>query len=141
MSDFASRLVKVYRLAANGRPDAEAFLFAWHGWIHEIDDFVDEEGRRKEEVVDLCVHGSVLCSSEFWVRHCSVLAPVLGVIAEKWRSSLKAPGPLVDVLRLAGNDMVLLVAYITGGPALVRAVSERLWPLVAESQIDESIPG
>lgn len=141
MNDFATRLVTVYRLAANGRPEAEAFLLAWHGWIHEIDDYVDEENRQKDEVVDLCVHGAVVCSSDFWIRHASVLAPVLCVIAQKWRDSLRQSGPLVDVLRLAGNDMVLLVAYITGGPALVRAVSERLWPLVKESQLNEPVTG
>jgi hypothetical protein len=52
------------------------------------------------------------------------------------RSSPRSTGTLGEVLRVAGNDVVLAVAYLRGGTQLVNTVSERLWPLVVETQLD-----
>jgi hypothetical protein len=129
------QLLRTYALASGGNAEAYAWLLAFHGWVHAIDDFVDEQGHAALEVVDLCADGVVLCSSGFFRRHAEALGPALSVTAEKYRASLSATGSLNDVLRLAGNDVVLLVAYLTGGRDLVRRVSESLWPIVQQSQL------
>lgn len=131
------KLLKVYAMASGGREDAYCWLLCWHGWVHAIDDHIDEPNRPATEVIDLCADGAVLFSSPFYRQHAEALGPLIGAIAEEYRVSLTAPKPLADVLRIAGNHAVLVVAYITGGRALVRLVSEALWPLVLVSQLEE----
>lgn len=127
-------LLKVYAVASGGNAQAYAWLCAWHNWCHAIDDHVDEK-RKPEEVVDLCASGAVLFSQAFYRVHAEALGPLVGVIAGKYKASLTASKPVADTLRLAGNDMVLGVAYITGGPLLVDAVNRELWPIVQDSQL------
>jgi hypothetical protein len=129
------QLLRVYAEASGGNPEAYAWLLAFHFWAHQIDDFVDEQGHYAPEVVDLCTQGIVLCSSGFYRRHAECLGPVLATVAEKYHASLTATGTLAHVLRLAGNDVVLMVAYLTGGRALQRKVSEALWPIVHNTQL------
>jgi hypothetical protein len=141
MSDTRDQLLRVYAAASGGNPEAYAWLLAFHGWIHRIDDFVDEPNHYAAEVVDLCADGVVILSSPFYRRHAEALGPLLCVVAEEYRASLTATGVLAHVLRVAGNHVVLGVAYLTGGRALVRQVSEALWPIVHNTQlIDVSNP-
>jgi hypothetical protein len=126
-------------MASAGQPDVFAWLWAFHGWCHAIDDFIDEP-RHRHEAIDLCSAGVVLCSCPFYRRHAEVLGPVIGMVAEEYRASLSAAGVLADVLRVAGNHVVLVVAYITGGQALVRQVSDALWPIVHRTQFLEETP-
>ena len=140
MAGATQRILRLYALASNGQQDAYAFLLAWHGWCHAIDDHVDEAGR-PADVVDLCADAAVLFSSAFYQRFAASLAPVVAVVAAKYRASLELSGILQDVLRVAGNDMVLAVAYLTGGQPTVRAVSRALWPIVEETQFKkEAVP-
>lgn len=127
-------LLEVYAIASGGDMDAYAWLLVFHGWAHRIDDFVDEPDHFAPEAVDLCAMGVVLTSSRFYQRHVEALAPLLGIVAEQYHASLAAKGPLADALRIAGNQVVLMVAYLKGGAALVRNVSQRLWPIVEQTQ-------
>lgn len=132
---MSDRIMKVYATASSGQQEAYLFLLAWHGWCHAIDDHVDE-GRDPKGVVDLCSDAAVLFSSSFYVRHAGQLAPVVSLVAAKYRTSLNtASKAITDALRIAGNDMVLAVAYLTGGEPAIRAVSRDLWPIVEESQL------
>ena len=132
------QILTTYAMASGGRPEAYAWLLAWHGWCHAIDDHVDES-RPPAEVVDLCAQGAVLFSAEFYRVHAEALGPLVAVIAEEYRSSLaEANERLRDALRIAGNHMVLAVAYICGGGPLVRAVSQKLWPIVVATQFEVS---
>lgn len=136
MSVDRPNVLHVYALASAGDQEAYAWLVAWHLWIHAIDDHVDESHRARAEVVDLCAQGVVLCSSGFYGRHAGALGPAIAVIAQKYRASLdEQGGGLRDALRIAGNDMTLLVAYLRGGAALVRQVSDALWPIVERDQL------
>lgn len=137
--DVRDQLMRVYAMASGGQQDAYAWLLAWHGWCHAIDDFVDEPGHFSAEVVDLCADGVVIFSSKFYRDHAEALGPLIAVVAEEYRSSLNAAGALRDVLRLAGNHIVLAVAYITGGRHLVRQVSDALWPIVHNTQLVQPI--
>jgi len=129
-------MVQTYRLAAGSDPEALAWLIAFHGWCHAIDDHVDDPGSKPAGVVDLCVAAVPIMSCGFYSRHASVLGPVIAGIAEQYRMSLRFDGePIGDALRIAGNQAVLVVAYLQGGIPLQRLVSERLWPLVKRTQL------
>lgn len=133
--DSTRALHEAYSIASGGDPEAFAWLLAFHGWAHAIDDFVDEPGHYAAEVVDLCAAGVVITSCGFYRQHAEALGPIIAVVAEQYRSSLTATGPLKDALRISGNQVVLAVAYIKGGAALLRAVSDRLWPIVQATQL------
>lgn len=133
-SDHTNAILGTYLAASSGNESAYAFLLAWHGWCHAIDDHVDNAGK-PAEVVDLCADAAVLFSSRFYQTHAGSLAPVVSLVASKYRTSLTASGSLADALRIAGNDMVIAVAYLTGGEPAVRRVSALLWPIVHESQL------
>lgn len=141
MSDATRQILEVYAVASGGDQEAYAWLLAWHGWCHRIDDFVDEPGHYAAEVVDLCAAGVVLTSCGFYRRHAEALGPLIAIVAEQYHASLGAgTSRLGDVLRVAGNQVVLAVAYLRGGASLVRAVSEKLWPIVERTQLQEKEP-
>jgi len=124
-------LLKTYATASGGDVEAYAWLLAWHGWCHELDDDLN--------VVDRGAEAAVLFAAPFWRRHSEALGPMVGVIAAKYRSSVLAERDgrqrLSDALRIAGNDMVLAVAYLRGGTDLARRVAESLWPIVERDQL------
>lgn len=130
------QLFRVYAKASAGDEGAYAWLLAFHGWVHEIDDFIDEEGHASQEVVALCAKGVVICSAPFFQRHAEALGPVLCTIAAQYQTSLKTEGKLKDVLRVAGNQAVLVVAYLRGGFSLQEEVSAELWPIVEKTQLE-----
>ncbi len=135
MNENDRQLLEVYALASDGDRDAYRWLLGFHGWCHRIDDHVDEDHARPE-VVDLCADGVVLCASPFFAQYSEALAPAVASVAEQYRASLEVKEPkLVDALRIAGNQVVLLVAYLRGGRPLQRQVSKRLWPIVAATQL------
>lgn len=128
---MSGELREIYWLATLGRAEAYQFLCLWHEWCHQIDDLVDG---MPGCVIDVCADAAVLFTNPFFVEQASRLLPVVAVVAEKYRTSL-LDAPELDFLRFAGNDMVLSVAAICGGRALVRQVSDRLWPVVIQTQI------
>lgn len=130
-------LLKVYALAAGRDPEALAWLLAFHGWAHRIDDFVDGGSAFASDVVDLCAAGVVLTSSRFYQRHAEALGPIIAIVAEQYHASLTLTGSMEDALRIAGNQVVLAVAYLQGGAELLRTVSNLLWPIVQKTQLEE----
>lgn len=133
-------LTEVYRIAAAGDPAAFQWLLAWHDWAHQIDDHVDDGDHPAREVVRLSQMGIVLMSCDWFARHAVVLGPVLAVVAEQYRESVRLEqigvrSSLIDVLRLAGNQVVLVVAYLCGGLQTMEAVTARLWPIVEQCQL------
>lgn len=131
------QLLATYALASGGQAQAYVWLLAWHGWCHAIDDHVDEN-RPQAEIVEICAAGAVLFSSSFYRLHAEALGPLVAVIAEEYRASLTTGhSRLRDALRVAGNHMVLAVAYICGGGALIHQVSQQLWPIVVATQFTE----
>lgn len=128
-------LEEIYGTAANGDMQAKAWLAAWHYWCHRIDDHIDEK-EPAVGVIDIAERAAVLFSSPFWLRHVDRLAPLVAVIAEEYRTSLDAGDPVLsEALRISGNQMVLLVAYLCGGNPCVRATSKLLWPFVVKTQL------
>jgi len=132
--NIREELDAVYRMASAGDESARVWLWAFHGWAHRIDDFVDEPGHVFLEAVDLCGEAVTLCAAPFFQRHAAALGPLVSIVAEQYRSSLCQSGIMADALRIAGNQVVLAVAYLCGGQANLRAVSLKLWPIVHASQ-------
>lgn len=132
------QLEQAYRIAANGDEEAFRFLVRWHEWCHRIDDFIDDEGPR-EAVVPIAAGGIVVFGSRFFQDHFESLSVVAAVVAEKYFGSLAERHPVMrDVLRLAGNDMVLAVASITGGFEALRTTREALVPIIVNTQLEEA---
>jgi hypothetical protein len=132
-------LYDLYRKAACNRPDAFLFLLAFHDHAHAVDDDIDEPGRSRVNAVDRCVEVAVLASSEFWRANHQALAVVHALAASLYSTSVTAPGPLADTLRLSGNLMVLAVAFLCGGWVHMQAIAAELWPIVTRDQLT-SIP-
>lgn len=129
------KLLTIYAIASGGNQEAYSWLIAWHSWVHRIDDFIDEEGHFATEVVDLCADAFVLMGTEFYRRHYEAISPVVAMVASQYKHSLQSTGKLHDCLRIAGNQMVLLVAYLCGGRHLQDEVAKALWPIVEETQL------
>lgn len=129
----------IYRLASGGDLDAYVWLLAFHVWAHRLDDFMDEGPPPRDQVFDLAADAVPLFSGAWYSRHAGTLGPVLAVVADQYRAShdLDLPITLREGLRLAGNQVVLAVAYLCGGRPLVRQVADRLWPWVVRSQLED----
>lgn len=138
--DTARQLKEIYHFAAMGQEQPLAFLWAFHGWAHRIDDVVDEPFRDRLEAVEIGMTANILFSSPFYVQHAGPLQLVVALVADAYRTSVEAEraggaaADLADTIRLAGNQMVLAVAFIMGGWDHMRAVSAQLWPLAWASQ-------
>lgn len=124
-------------LAAHRNEEAHAWLRIFYVWAHAFDDYLDEPERPRSEVIGLCVGVVVLTSHAFFVRHAATLGPLLAVVAAQYEASLDLdlPLPMRDGLRLAGNQVILAVALLTGGPENVEEINAKLWPAVAQSQM------
>ena len=140
------QLLSIYREASLGDVDAFAFILAFHGWAHLIDDLVDEPQRDRLEVVDVAMKANVLFSSPFYQAHAHVLSVVTCVIADSYGLSVRCEreggdkAKLVDAFRLAGNQLVIAVAMLKGGWEHAQRVSAQLWPVVFQSQLGTNLP-
>lgn len=127
----------IYETAASGDEQAYQWLRAYHHWVHMIDDHIDEAGPRAQ-VVDIGALACVLFSAPFYQRHVAALGPLIAVVAAQYKQSLASLNPrVVDALRVAGNQVVLAVAYITGGLPAVEQTAPALWKWVEECQFRE----
>lgn len=143
--NISEPLTHLYRQAAtnlDGKPnwEAYAFLMAFHAWAHLIDDLVDEPDRDRLQVVDVGMKANVLFSSPFYQAHAHALFVTTALIADAYRASVLAErsggdrAKFGDVMRLAGNQMILAVAMILGGWEHMQRISDQLWPMAWESQ-------
>lgn len=125
--------------AAHGNSRAHGWLQYLVLWVHAFDDFLDEPNRPRSEVIGLCANLIMLTTHEFYQQHALTLGPLMGVVAAQYEASLNLdlPVTLREGLRLAGNQVILAVALLTGGPALLEEVNNKLWPLVVQSQLSE----
>jgi hypothetical protein len=126
-------------LAAHGNPRAHVWLRHFYLWSHAFDDFLDEPARPRSEVIGLCANLIMVTTHEFYQQHAYSLGPLLGVVAAQYEASLNLDLPITlrEGLRLAGNQVILMVALLTGGPELVEEVNAKLWPVVVQSQLED----
>ena len=138
MSDAQEQLTRAYERAANGDRDALLFLHAFHAWAHELDDFIDEAGHEAVEVPGLCAKLVTLCSAAFFRQHAEALGAVLNVVAVQYAASMAKDQPdvLTEGWRVSGNQVVLAVAWMTGGPTGAAQTAQLLWPVVVQTQLE-----
>ncbi len=126
---------EIYEVAANGNVDALRWLIAWHAWCHNLDDHIDEV-RPNAEVVDIVAQACVLFSGTFFRQHAEALGPLVAIVAAQYKASLSETDErLRDALRITGNQVVLAVAYLTGGLSCVDRTGQVLWGWVLATQL------
>lgn len=134
----------IYEKAAGRDQQALQFLHAWNLYCHRIDDFLDEEKRSPEELVGILVDANVLYTLPFFRAHAMELYPVVSLITRTYGDSIWLSSSMDgwkkqagNVLRFVGNDMVKIVAQLTGGYDLAREVSGHLIMLSHEEHTDD----
>jgi hypothetical protein len=129
--------------AALGNVDALVFLLSWNSYIHAIDDLVDE-AMTPDLLLDCLMQANALYATPFWIAHSARLAGIIALVANAYADSLKfEEGPQewkkrhADVLRQAGNEMVMAVAQIVGGWRHARSISTRVREEAHDKQHEE----
>lgn len=123
------QIKKVYELAANKNIEAFNFLNFFHDYVHGIDDLIDNKERDPEKFLALLVKANLLYSMPYYTRHAHrlhlLVAQITNAYADSvaWEKDDKWKGKWADVLRFAGNDMVLAVAFIEGNFDAMRKLS------------------
>jgi hypothetical protein len=120
---------RLQRDATLGNTDALVFLLCWTSYCHSIDDLVDE-AFNVELLVDTCMQANAMYSTPFWLANSARLSGIVGMIANAYADSERWKGgpelwksSMADVLRQAGNEMLLAVAMICGGWRHMRSIS------------------
>lgn len=135
---------QLQREAALGNPDALVFLLSFTAYAHAIDDLIDEESS-PESLLTMCVQANEMYSTPFWLAHSARLGGVIGLIANAYADSIAWEQHsedwkrrMADVLRQAGNEMLMAVAQIVGGWQHMRRISMRVRECAYHEQHEES---
>jgi hypothetical protein len=123
----------IYDKAANGNPQARAFLGAWNEYCHAIDDLIDDEVKDYNRLLELLIKANLLYTMPFYQQHAIRLLPVVTVLTNNYADSIAWEHEVEswksqwsDIMRFSANDMVVAVASICGGQDLMREVSPML---------------
>jgi hypothetical protein len=115
--------------------DAEAmsFLRLWSGYVHGIDDLIDEPGMTNEAKIGLFIQALQVYNHPFYLKHRTSLNPIIIGVTNLYADSVaweKSPDAwkqaFSDWARHAGAEMVLAVANLAGGYAHMRRISLEL---------------
>lgn len=144
MTPQEKQVHEIYELASNGNVEALNFLEFFHAYCHDIDDFIDNKERDPEKFVSLLIKANLLYTLPYWTRHAHRLHMIVAKItsdfadAVRWeKDSTEWKRRWADVLRFAGNDMVLAVAMIEGGFTTMRKLSPVLREIAHSQHHDE----
>lgn len=117
-----------------GAVNAQAMDFLanyWSPYVHGIDDIIDGDRDKPEDVLRTFALAAMLYSHPFYVQHLLELRSLVLVItntyadAVAWeRSGIAWQRDWADHHRHAGMDMVIAVAQICGGYGHGRAISQ-----------------
>jgi hypothetical protein len=126
----ATELGDLYSRACGGNPDAQIFLGCWLDIIHRIDDQIDEGITHPEFLLQTCAFLNLIYTTPFYQENSARLSMVVILVTNAYADSVAgehsdkiADQAIADVIRFCGNEMVLAVAFITGGYANMRALS------------------
>jgi alpha-D-ribose 1-methylphosphonate 5-triphosphate diphosphatase PhnM len=127
-----AELVEIYGEACADNIDALAFLWAFHRYAHKVDDLIDERFT-PERLLSALSLATTMYSTPFWIENSARLSGAMQVVGNTYadsvaweRSGEKWKAEVADVIRLVGNDMVIVVAQIVGGWEHGRRISQRL---------------
>lgn len=138
MTEISSELEFRLNAILNREPDAVRFFKAFNAYCHEIDDAIDEYWFKDkplppEVLIKLQVTSAALFTSNFYHRYGKDLYPVILVIANTYADSVKWEHDkeawkrhYANVMRHAGNDMLLVIVGVIGGWDAMREVSVML---------------
>lgn len=120
----------IYQIATGGDTEAMAFLRLWANYCHRIDDIIDKPVKNPDDFLEALALANVLYSSNFYQRAPQALRMAVLLCTNDFEDSVSWENSTVewqkrwsDVLRFAGNHMVLVVAFVCGGYARGREVS------------------
>lgn len=138
-------IVSIYNDACLGNQDALAFVIAFHGYCHQIDDLIDgDTAYNPENLLRVLMCANALYSTPFYLQNAWRLQPVIASITNTYADSVAwetSDEPwkqrVADVIRQCGNDMILAVAWIVGGWANMRAISLKLREAAYHSQHED----
>ena len=126
---------EILELAVNGNAEARDFLYAWHTYLHLIDDIVDGD-KPAAEIVTATRWASAIYGLPFYLQHRGTLFPIIQLITCEYEDANEMAAATepwkrqaADVLRHSGANMVRIVAFLTGGYNAMRKVS----PLLREA--------
>lgn len=126
------------REVCRGDPSAIQFCDLFYTYCHAIDDLLDtiEDGRPtmpKEEILAIFINAALLYNCPFYLAHRANLFPTVITVTNLYADSVaweRDPRPhrraMADVLRCCGDEMMLMVAMITGGWKHMRSLSPRI---------------
>jgi hypothetical protein len=140
---MSRQYLQLQQEAALGNVDALVFLLSWNSYIHAVDDLVDE-AMTPDLLLDCLMQANALYATPFWIANSARLAGIIALVANAYADSLKFEhGPEdwkrrhADVLRQAGNEMVIAVAQIVGGWRHARSISLRVREQAYHEQHEE----
>ena len=123
--------------------DALVFLLSWNSYIHAIDDLVDEQ-MTPALLLDTCMQANAMYATPFWIQHSARLAGIVSMVANAYADSVEWEKSSVlwqqaqaDLLRQAGNEMLMAVAHIVGGWRHARSISLRVREQAYHEQHEE----
>lgn len=138
---------KMQQEAALGNVDALVFLLSWNSYAHAIDDLVDEQ-MTPALLLETCMQANAMYATPFWIANSARLAGVVAMVANAYADSVEWEKSAIlwkraqaDLLRSAGNEMLMTVAHIVGGWRHARAISLRVREAAYRDQHEEVSDG
>jgi hypothetical protein len=134
------QITDFYLKVANGNSDALEFLNLWASYAHKLDDLVDEEFN-VVSLIDSNLDLARLTTTRFFTLHAPLLLAQIYLAAESYQASetLNKGTWLGIMLSHEGNNMLRVVALITGGFKHLEMVSSKLRELTfIEHPLEES---
>ena len=123
---------QILQLAAQGRMDALDFMQRAGGHFHAVDDVIDQ-GFEPQRYLETFAQAIDVYSHPFYHAHVLALRGVCETLLQQYADSVRMEAApelwkqrTSDVLRHAGNELIIAVARITGGWALATKVSDAL---------------
>lgn len=115
---------------ARGNPIAKDLLEKWWTFCHAVDDVIDENQWNEESITNCLAHGIAFYSHPFYRRYQAALQMPALLATNFYEDSVTwERDPVLwkrqwaDVLRHAGNDVIMAVAFLVGGYKHMQAVS------------------
>lgn len=119
------------RVCGADREAADFLSNHWSPYVHEIDDIIDGERTKPEEILATFARAAVLYAHPFYLKHLAALQGLVLIITNMYadsvaweRSQVQWQRDWADHNRHVGMEMVIAVAQICGGYEHARAISQ-----------------
>lgn len=130
MDEIYERLLQE---ASGDNPEAFRFLIAWSNYCHAVDDIIDSDIRDSEGILNVFVMAQEIYGSNFYLSNFDRLFHSIRVVTSSYADSVSMARSTelwqreeANIIRSCGNDIILLVASITGGYGVMRKIAFQL---------------